>query len=469
MNVTTFMQPIHTLLRSSVGKGLVVHDIINEIHARGGAAFLVGGAVRDLVLSRSIHDVDIEVHRLAAEQLESILKNYGCVNTQGKSFGVLRLDSCAIDWSLPRIDSTGRKPVVEIHSEIDFAEAARRRDLTMNAMGINLHTYAFVDPYCGLVDIEKKILRAPDVMLFIQDPLRFFRVMHFVGRFAMTPDQGLNHVCATMDLSAISKERVEEEFKKLLLRSKRPSLGIRWLQQVGRLQEILPQLHATIGVEQRPDYHPEGDVFEHSMQALDAAAALVYSSAGQKLIQLFAALCHDLGKVVSASKNIDGVIRSHGHAQAGVPLAQKMLQRILVTKSFLPIISKLIWYHMHPVMFANSQASHPAYKKLAYALAPDATLAMLAQLHLADLQGRNAKGNVPLTCDMPQVDDFIQRARDAGVLEGAEPPVLTGKDFLDVVAPGPELGKLVELAYKLQIDRGIQDKEVLKKKVLKGQ
>ena len=110
--------------------------------------------------------------------------------------------------------------------------------------------------------------------LFVEDPLRLFRVMQFIGRFTMKPDKQLNEICARMSLKGISVERIESEFDKLLLKSKRPSLGIRWLLEIGRLQEIFPELAATIGVQQEPDWHPEGDVFEHTMQSLDAAAAL---------------------------------------------------------------------------------------------------------------------------------------------------------------------------------------------------
>ena len=123
-----------------------------------------------------------------------------------------------------------------IDPHMNFADAFKRRDLTINAMGIDLKTFELIDPWHGLEDLKKGILRAPDAKLFIEDPLRLFRVMQFIGRFQMNPDKQLNEICAKMSLAGISTERIEAEFDKLFLKSKRPSLGIRWLQEIGRLQ-----------------------------------------------------------------------------------------------------------------------------------------------------------------------------------------------------------------------------------------
>jgi len=295
--------------------------------------------------------------------------------------------------------------------------------------------------------------------------LRFFRVMQFISRFEMMPDKELERVCKTMDLSTISTERIDDEFKKLLLKSRRPSLGIRWFHDIGRLKEILPELAATIDVPQRPDYHPEGDLFEHSMQTLDAAAALEYESDEIKLMQLYAALFHDRGKITT-TKKVDGIWKAHGHAQAGVAPVKKALKKITNKIDFIKPITKLIHYHMHPGQYIDNKAGAASYKRLAHKLAPEANIKMLARLHLADLRGRNPQKGEPLTADMPDTQTFIANAQKAGVFEKPEPPILLGKDFLDVVEPGPQLGELVEKAYRIQIDKGVKDKDELKKRVL---
>ena len=189
----------------------------------GMKTYLVGGAVRDLLLNLSIKDVDIEVYNLQPEVVEKILRQFGPVSLVGKVFGVFRVHGLDVDWSLPRADSPGRKPEVKIDPFMSYHNAFVRRDLTINAMGIDLSTSELIDPFNGVHDVKKKILRSPDTRFFIQDPLRFYRVMQFIGRFEMVPDEKLDTLCSRMDISDVSRERIEQEFKKLLLKSVRPS------------------------------------------------------------------------------------------------------------------------------------------------------------------------------------------------------------------------------------------------------
>ncbi len=334
----------------------------------------------------------------------------------------------------------------------------------MNAMGIDLVTGELIDPFGGQEDLKNKILRTPDVKLFVEDPLRFYRVMHFIGRFGMQPDEQLNAICKTMDISQVSRERIEVEFEKLLLRSPQPSLGIRWLQSLRRLSEILPELAATVGCEQNPQWHPEGDVFEHSMQALDAAARIPCDDHKTRLILLYAALCHDLGKPVS-SQITDGRITSHGHAQAGALLVPRMLKRITHNQDVISAVRKLVHYHMAPLEFSQGGAKAAAYRRLAHKLAPEVTIELLCKLSYADRQGRNPAGKVPLTGDIPEIDEFRHKAQECQVLLGAQEPVLQGRDLMDVVPPGPAMGRLLKKAYQIQLDEGIVDKQELKKRV----
>lgn len=460
MKPTSFKKQIATILKPYPR----VQSIVERIHQGDGRALLVGGAVRDLLLGIKSKDIDIEVYGLALEQLQEILEQFGTVDLVGKSFGVFRIRGLDIDWSLPRKDSTGRKPRVEVDPDMSFEQAFARRDLTMNAMGIDMVSGELIDPFNGRTDLERKILRVPDSKLFVQDPLRFFRVMQFISRFGMEPDAQLNKIAATMSLKGISIERIEAEFNKLMLKSEHPSWGIRWIYYIKRLPEILPELAATVGVLQPPVYHPEGDVFEHSMQALDAAAALSYQDEQEKLQCMYAALCHDLGKAVTTVIKKDR-ITSFGHAQAGVPLTKAMLARIMTNKERIACVARMVAYHMEPLIFTKGGAKAAAYKRLALKLAPCATIAQLAQLATADRQGRNPDGPWPLTTISEDVENFIAKARILGVLYGIEQPILLGRDLLDLVSVGPHLGKLLAYAYKLQIEEGITDKAELKRLV----
>ena len=205
MKFTKLKAKIQSSLHNIFNKEPRVREIILAIDAAGGRSYLVGGAVRDLALERDIKDLDIEIHGLALEVVAKLLSHYGSVDMVGKSFGVLRVHPLDVDWSLPRIDSVGRKPEVNIDPCMDISKALKRRDLTMNAMAINMVSFELIDPFGGLCDIDAHILRTPDRKFFVEDPLRFYRVMQFVGRFEMDPDSELNELCAHMNLSGVSK------------------------------------------------------------------------------------------------------------------------------------------------------------------------------------------------------------------------------------------------------------------------
>ncbi len=454
-------------LQSLLSQNSLVEKIISKIKDNNGIALLVGGAVRDLLLNRKTKDLDIEVHGLSIEQLQTILELFGPVSLVGKSFGVLRLHNLDIDWSLPRADTAGRKPTVTIDPYMSYKDAFARRDLTINAMGINLHDYELIDPFDGQKDIKNKILRTPDANFFLQDPLRFFRVMQFIARFDMYPNQELQKICMDMDISTVSRERIEQEFHKMLLKSKRPSLGIRWLKDIGRLKEILLELYSCVGVKQNVDWHPEGDVFEHTMQTLDAAAIIAqsYNKEEKKLLLMYAVLCHDLGKPETTEK-INGEYKSFGHEKVSAIKAKKCMKRITYNKNLIDGVIKLVEYHTQPMQFVQNKATLSAYKRLAQKLAPHATLSLLADLALADKRGRNPDNQIPLTDSFDDINQFIEHATQAQVLLDVEKPILKGSDIIDIVEPGPRMGQLLKYAYQIQLERGIKDKDILKQLII---
>lgn len=453
-------------------------SIFNCLYDSGADLYLVGGTVRDLILygefDISSCDIDIEVHNLSLDNLENILKQFGKVDYIGKSFGILKIWSNDkffknIDWSVPRVDSIGRKPQVNMNSNLSIQEALKRRDLTINAMAVNLKTYEFIDPFGGLSDLDAKILKSPDILLFAQDPLRFYRVMQFISRFEMYPDIALSNLCSTMNIADISIERVEGEFFKLLLKSTRPSLGIRWLLDIGVLKKVFPELYYTVGILQDKKWHPEGDVFEHSMQALDVSAKLDYDNEYDKLVCMLACLCHDLGKVTTTKilfvNNSPDKIISHGHEIAGIKPTKALLSRITHNKDLKSTVVLLVEKHMAPLLFAEFNAGGKAYKKLALFLSKYTNLKILAKVACADKSGRSLN-NKNIIINFDSVKIFIENAIKYGVLEKFEKPVLTGKDIIQYVSVGPLMGKLLKEAYKYQLETGIVDKEALIKFIL---
>jgi tRNA nucleotidyltransferase/poly(A) polymerase len=236
---------LHAVIISAVDKIIqkehFVKNILQDVVQAGGKMLLVGGSVRDSILEKEIKDLDFEIYALNAQVVQSILQKYGRVDVVGKSFGVFKLQGIDADFALPRIDGAGRKPLVHSDPFLEYSQAFIRRDLTMNAMGIDLQTYELIDPFGGLQDIEKKILRAPDIQFFVQDPLRLFRVMQFAGRFEMSVDDQLSNACQTMSLQGVAQERIYQEFHKICTQSHKPSFGLQWLHQIHRWNEFLPE------------------------------------------------------------------------------------------------------------------------------------------------------------------------------------------------------------------------------------
>lgn len=465
MKSTKIEPSVQSVLQKLIAEYHLVPQIVADISIFGGRTLLVGGAVRDLLRGVAVKDLDIEVHGLTLEHLEKILRKYGPVSYVGKSFGVLRLHGLDVDWSLPRTDASGRKPQVEVDPHMGLQKAFARRDLTINAMGIDLVSFDLIDPFNGYEDLKAGILRATNPEFFKEDPLRFFRVMQFIGRFDMQPDEQLNAICAAMDFSRVSVERIDDEFEKLFLKSKRPSLGIRWLDSIGRLKEILPELYATKHTKQNPEWHPEGSVFEHTMQAIDAAALIEANSQEEKLHLLYGALCHDLGKVTTSIIK-DGVIKSPGHDVEGEQPTKSLLKRITRKKALIDAVVKLVRYHLMPIQFITNNAGPAAYKRLANKLHPDITLELLAKLSLADRRGRNGTSHEPLTYMPPEIEEFLHKAERAKVLLAKEEPILHGADVMPYMQPGPQMGALLKKAYEIQIEQGITDKMELLKVII---
>lgn len=407
-----------------VKKQRFVKKIFASIHQHGGKVLLVGGAVRDILLKKIGKDLDFEVYGITLETLQKILEQYGPVSFVGKSFGVLRLHGLDVDWSLPRKDSSGRHPVVAYDPFMSYEQAFIRRDITINAMGIDMQTYELIDLYGGMYDLEHKILRAPDLAFFVQDPLRLLRVMQFVGRFEMAVDQKLSDACKQVDLSNVSQERIEQEFSKLFLQAVRPSLGLQWLGAINRFH----------------DFFPGVSVDEHLFTMVDQAAQHSYRSEQEKLACIWAVIVGSLSPYVQRS-GIDLVQATSVHKQ----LVMQFMKKLTGHHKLITMIADLVWY----ARMITTDLTDPQLKWLACWLSPDTSLHLLMQY------ARLQQG----TTD--NIDAVENRIKQLGILDKPVAPLLTGKDLLDV-AQGPALGKLVKKAYQLQIDQGVVDPVFLK-------
>jgi len=216
----------------------------------GGRALLVGGSVRDALRGEPSKDLDIEVHGLPVETLRAVLRRFGAVNEVGRSFGVLKLSFAGLDLdvSVPRRDSrvgTGHRGIqAEADPWLGEAEAARRRDLTINAIAWDPLAQVFVDPFGGREDLGAGVLRAVDPTTFGEDPLRALRVAQFAGRFGFRVDPSLAGLCASMPLAELPAERIRGEVEKLLTRGRPPSVGWEAARTMGAWAKVLPEWDA---------------------------------------------------------------------------------------------------------------------------------------------------------------------------------------------------------------------------------
>jgi tRNA nucleotidyltransferase (CCA-adding enzyme) len=437
-----------------------IETIARAIASAGGRALLVGGYVRDLLLGRASKDLDFEVFGLPLESLDRVLGTFGEVIHVGRSFGVLRVKGIDVDFSLPRHDSkVGRGHrgfIVELDPELSFADAARRRDLTMNSIGLDPLTGELLDPWGGRADMERRRLRATDPNHFAEDSLRGLRVAQFAARFEMAPDAELEALCASLDLSELPGERIYEEYRKLLLQGVRPSVGFEFLRRTGLLR-FFPEIAAMVGVPQDPEWHPEGTVWEHTLLVVDEAARARTGDEARDLAVLFGALCHDFGKPATTFTDEKGRVRSPEHEEAGVEPTVSFLERLRAPKQLVDRVCALVRHHLAPAQFVQAGASAKAYRRLARRLdEAGADGELLYRVAEADHFGRTTPD--ALAREFPAGAEFRRRLLDVEVEGAAVVDVVLGRHLIARgMAPGIGFGPILARAREVQEETGWLD------------
>ncbi len=292
-------------------------EIATAVRDAGGRAFFVGGWVRDRIMGRESTNVDIEVFGLPADRLRTLLESFGRVEAVGASFQVFKLGD--LDISLPRRDSKagrGHKGF-EVTGDpfMSIEEAARRRDFRINAILWDPLTAEYEDPFDGRGDIERRVLRVVDPATFTDDSLRALRAIQFAARFSLTVDDEARELCRSMPLDDLPAERVWGEIEKLLL-SPQPSIGLAIALEIGIIEKLFPELKALDGCPQEPEWHPEGDVWVHTLQVVDQARQRIDDLAHpQQIAIMLGALCHDLGKP-KVTRFFDGHVAARSSERA---------------------------------------------------------------------------------------------------------------------------------------------------------
>ncbi len=428
--------------------------VARAVAREGGRAFVVGGWVRDRLLALPGKDLDLEVYGVPADRLRQILGEFGRVDTVGESFTVYKV--LGLDVALPRRESkVGRgHRGFEVRGDphMAVAEAARRRDFTINAILWDPLVDTYEDPTGGRRDLDRRILRAVDPTTFADDSLRVLRGLQFAARFDLEMQPDTRDLCRGIDLGDLPSERILGEFEKLLLLPRRPSRGFELGRDLGVIHRLIPEMAALIGCQQEPDWHPEGDVWVHTLMVIDQARGLIDDlDRGPALAVMLGAVCHDFGKP-STTVFADGRIRSPNHEPAGVPLTLSWLDRLnLHTLDGFDVrhhVVGLVAYHLAPGMWHKSPSpvSNAAFRRLAQKV----DLELLSRLARADCLGRTGE------FDCSAMDWFLERARALGVEHRPPEPILMGRHLLALgMAPGPEVGRVLKAVYELQIEGSV--------------
>ena len=442
---------------------MVLARVIQEA---GGLALLVGGCVRDDLMGNEPKDWDLEVYGLAPERLREILDSFGSVNAVGEAFTVYKLGH-DLDVSIPRRERKSgrghRAFVIEGDPAMSVADATRRRDFTINAILRDPLTGELIDPFGGQQDIAARVMRAVSAETFIEDSLRVLRAAQFAARFEFQIAPETVALCRTMDLSDLPAERVWGEMEKLLLRARRPSVGFQWLKELGAIEKLFPEIQSLIGVPQDPEWHPEGDVFVHTLLVVDRARELIDDLPyARQVTVMLAALAHDFGKPPT-TQFLEGRWRSRGHEDAGVEPATRFLDRMNVhTIDGYDVrrqVIALVREHLKPGEFykKRDEVGEGAFRRLARRCEPD----LLYRVAKADSLGRNAVW-VPRDkwYGAEAQEWFVQRAKELDVEHRPPEPLLLGRHLLELgVQPGPRMGELTRAVYEMQLDGRVRTLE----------
>lgn len=401
------------------------------VREQGGRALLVGGCVRDLLLERAAKDWDVEVYGVEPVALRSLLERFGKVNTVGEAFTVYKIGR-HIDVSLPRRERKQGRGHRGFHIEGDpsmsFAEAARRRDFTINAILQDPLTGEIIDPFNGQTDLQRGVLRHVAAETFIEDSLRVLRAAQFAARFRLMIDAETIRLCRSIRLDDLPGERIWGELEKLLLQAARPAIGLGWLRKLNATAQLFPELAAL-------NEEREAHIFRTVDHARTLLSDLPYP---KQVTVMLAALCHRL----SASDTERLLDRLKIYTLEGYDARAQILALVREQKR------PFDFYDEH------GRVTDGDFRRLSLRC----QLALLYRLSLACAVA--AMDEKILQRRVRAAEWFIKRASSLEVEEQPPAPLLMGRHLLEMgLKPSPRIGEITAAVYELQLDGRIETLE----------
>jgi poly(A) polymerase len=473
-------QPSTALLQQAVAHLAPVVPLLTELGdlftGAGHEIALVGGPVRDAFLGRPSPDLDFTTSASPAES-QKLLAAWGDAHWDiGREFGTIgaRRGATTVEVTTYRADAYDgqtRKPVVAFGDNLE--DDLVRRDFTMNAMALRLPSLEFVDPYAGLADLARKVLRTPgppDVS-FADDPLRMMRAARFAAqlgaRVAPEVERAMRERAATLEI--VSAERVRDELTKLLL-APSPRAGLELLVDTGLAAHVLPELPALrLEVD---EHHRHKDVYEHSLTVLDQAITLEgppdgpeESVPGPDLVLRLAALLHDVGKPATRRFEPGGGVSFHHHEVVGAKLTAKRLKALRYDKDTVKAVARLVELHLRFHGYGEGQWTDSAVRRYVTDAGP--LLQRLHRLTRSDSTTRNQRKAARLSRTYDELESRIQRLMEQEELARVRPD-LDGNEIAEVlgIEPGPVLGRAYKHLLAVRLDEGPLDKEDARERLL---
>lgn len=405
-------------------------ELAKEINKINGSLYIVGGAVRDFFLyNRPIEEnsnIDIEVLGVSPEEIEKILTDFGKWKLVGTLYKVYIIENLEI--TLPR-DNNGFNPSLKIET------SALNRDLTINSLYYNPLTDETIDLYKGKSDLKNKILQYVDRKTFLEDPLRLFRTIELAGRMDFKLSQDLKKMISTNFylIQNVPKERIMGELEKILLNHKKPSKTFRLLDEVGGVKILFPNLYRSKKIIQDEIFHPEGDVFTHTLMTLDI---LEPSERTREL--MIALLFHDIGK------NITQNIKFKGHSRASRDMFLDLIDKFTDNKRLISSAADLIFYHVSPlILMLNNKVNKITIRKLAVKV----NVPKLLKVYKADILGRGRLDNSEELENIQKINSIYYEIKDELT------PLVNGNHLLSWgYKSGKEFKKILNYLYRLQLE-----------------
>jgi len=424
-------------------------SIVSVLRDAGFDAYWAGGCVRDMLLGRTPKDYDVATSALP----DNIINLFAKTIPVGAAFGVIEVvqDEHNVEVATFRRDidtADGRHP-----ASVEFCgpeEDAKRRDFTINGLFYDPIEDKVLDFVGGRRDLDAKRIRAigSPSERFREDYLRMLRAVRFssVLEFPIEKDTADAIRAHAPSIHRVSAERMRDELLRLLTESPHAGNGINLMLELGLLKEILPEIAAMVGQEQPEEFHPEGDVYTHTVQMLNA----MDNNPSPTLA--LSVLLHDVGKPPTAetvtSEEGKERIRFYGHAGAGAEIAENILRRLRCSNKVIETVTHSVGNHMR---FMNVQEMRMS-KLRAMAGAP----AFEEELELHRLDCLCSHGSLD---NYEFLRDFVKQLRNEPVLPA---PWITGGDILKLGIPeGPEVGKWHRKAYEAQLENQCKDREAL--------